>query len=180
MIKKTITLELFELNTENSGLTLKEMLLKQIEEDEKVKQKVKENNNKFARALMPLFFNVIRNIAKEVDENLNKERVHFNFINGELVVPFCAMGTDSIHFRWDKYTLHLPVLEEKITLNEGYVSSYYGENFSVEDIKIKRRFDNDKSCHTISLDKFKEIYKENFFYNDRGIRNIEFFRTDNY
>ena len=34
MVKKTITLELFDLKTENSELSLKEKLLNQVKEDE--------------------------------------------------------------------------------------------------------------------------------------------------
>ena len=61
MVKKTITLELFDLKTENSELSLKEKLLNQVKEDEETIEKVNKNNITFAKGVMPLFFNYIKN-----------------------------------------------------------------------------------------------------------------------
>ena len=49
MIKKTITVELFDLQTKNSELPLKEKLLNQIKEDDGTIEKVNKNNIAFAK-----------------------------------------------------------------------------------------------------------------------------------
>ena len=56
MIKKTITLELFDLQTKNSELSLKEKLLNQVKEDDETIKNVNKNNIAFAKGIMPLFF----------------------------------------------------------------------------------------------------------------------------
>ena len=43
MIKKIVTLELFDLKTENSELSLKEKLLNQVKEDEETLEKINKN-----------------------------------------------------------------------------------------------------------------------------------------
>lgn len=56
MIKKTITLELFDLQTKNSELSLKEKLLNQVKEDDETIKNVNKNNIAFAKGIMSLFF----------------------------------------------------------------------------------------------------------------------------
>lgn len=56
MIKRTITLELFDLQTKNSELSLKEKLLNQVKEDDETIKNVNKNNIAFAKGIMLLFF----------------------------------------------------------------------------------------------------------------------------
>ena len=56
MIKRTITLELFDLQTKNSELPLKEKLLNQVKEDDETIKNVNKNNIAFAKGIMLLFF----------------------------------------------------------------------------------------------------------------------------
>ena len=86
MVKKTITLELFDLKTENSELSLKEKLLNQVKEDEETIEKVNKNNITFAKGVMPLFFNYIKILSEQIDPDLNKKKIYFKFKNGELIV----------------------------------------------------------------------------------------------
>ena len=128
MVKKTITLELFDLKTENSELSLKEKLLNQVKEDEETIEKVNKNNITFAKGVMPLFFNYIKILSEQIDPDLNKKKIYFKFKNGELIVDLFTMGIEDLDIYRSIYSLHLPVIEEKIKLNNGYVSSYYGDN----------------------------------------------------
>ena len=50
MIKRTITLELFDLQTKNSELSLKEKLLNQVKEDDETIKNVNKNNRILVRS----------------------------------------------------------------------------------------------------------------------------------
>ena len=176
MVKKTITLELFDLKTENSELSLKEKLLNQVKEDEETIEKVNKNNITFAKGIMPLFFNYIKILSEKIDPDLNKKRIYFKFKNEELIVDLFTMGIEDLDIYRSTYSLHLPVNIEKIKLNNGYVQSYYGDSFKTSDLILKRK--SSSSTQKISLEYFKELYKENFLYDDRGARGIKFFNTD--
>ena len=177
MIKKTITLELFDLQTKNSELPLKEKLLNQVKEDEETIEKVNKNNIAFAKGIMPLFFNYIKILSEKIDPDLNKKRIYFKFKNEELIVDLFTMGIEDLDIYRSTYSLHLPVNIEKIKLNNGYVSSYYGDNFKISDLILKRTTSK-TGTQTISLERLEELYKENFLYGNRGIRGIKFFKTD--
>ena len=86
------------------------------------------------------------------------------------------MGKDLDIYR-STYSLHLPVNIEKIKLNNGYVQSYYGDSFKTSDLILKRTTSK-TGTQTISLERLEELYKENFLYDNRGIRGIKFFKTD--
>ena len=86
------------------------------------------------------------------------------------------MGIEDLDIYRSIYSLHLPVIEEKIKLNNGYISSYHGDNFKTSDLILKRK--SSSSTQKISLEYFKELYKENFLYDNRGARGIKFFNTD--
>ena len=176
MVKKTITLELFDLKTENSELSLKEKLLNQVKEDEETIEKVNKNNITFAKGVMPLFFNYIKILSEQIDPDLNKKKIYFKFKNGELIVDLFTMGIEDLDIYRSMYSLHLPVIEEKVELNNGYISSYHGDNFKTSDLILKRK--SSSSIQTISLEYFKELYKENFLYHNRGAGGIKFFNTD--
>ena len=177
MVKKTITLELFDLKTENSELSLKEKLLNQVKEDEETIEKVNKNNITFAKGVMPLFFNYIKILSEQIDPDLNKKRIYFKFKNEELIVDLFTMGIEDLDIYRSTYSLHLPVNIEKIKLNNGYVPSYYGDNFKTSDLILKRTTSK-SGTQTISLERLEELYKENFLYGNRGIRGIKFFNTD--
>lgn len=97
MIKKTITLELFDLQTKNSELPLKEKLLNQVKEDEETIEKVNKNNIAFAKGIMPLFFNYIKILSEKIDPDLDKKRIYFKFKNGELIVDLFTMGIEDLY-----------------------------------------------------------------------------------
>ena len=177
MIKRTITLELFDLQTKNSELSLKEKLLNQVKEDDETIEKVNKNNIAFAKGILPLFFNCIKILSEKIDPDLNKKRIYFKFKNEELIVDLFTMGIEDLEMYRSNYYLHLPVNVEKIKLNNGYVQSYYGDNFKISDLILKRTTST-SGTQTISLERLEELYKENFLYDNRGIRGIKFFKTD--
>ena len=72
MIKKTITLELFDLQTKNSELSLKEKLLNQVKEDDETIENVNKNNIAFAKGIMPLFFNYIKILSEKIDVEVSE------------------------------------------------------------------------------------------------------------
>lgn len=177
MIKRTITLELFDLQTKNSELSLKEKLLNQVKEDDETIKNVNKNNIAFAKGIMSLFFNYIKILSEKIDPDLDKKRIYFKFKNGELIVDLFTMGIEDLDIYRSTYSLHLPVNIEKIKLNNGYVSSYYGDNFKISDLILKRTTSK-TGTQTISLERLEELYKENFLYDNRGVRGIKFFKTD--
>ena len=60
---------------------------------------------------------------------------------------------------------------EKIKLNNGYVPSYYGDNFKTSDLILKRTTSK-TGTQTISLERLEELYKENFLYDNRGTEKL--------
>ena len=152
-------------------------MLNQVKEDEETIEKVNKNNITFAKGVMPLFFNYIKILSEQIDPDLNKKKIYFKFKNGELIVDLFTMGIEDLDIYRSIYSLHLPVIEEKIKLNNGYISSYHGDNFKTSDLILKKTTST-SGTQTISLERLEELYKENFLYDNRGIRGIKFFKTD--
>ena len=119
MIKKTITVELFDLQTKNSGLPLKEKLLNQIKEDDETIEKVNKNNIAFAKGIMPLFFNYIKILSEKIDPDLNKKRIYFKFKN------LVTKNDPSISFQPSRSHVNNFAILYEYTLNDFWFTSLY-------------------------------------------------------